>query len=140
MWYHDMCRRACSPLQQLLLLSSWRLTWPARPSLDRGLLPGSTVGAPQDMAFGLGLLRGDAPGGLMPVAQVGSPPGSSTAFSFPAAPIVRSGSYLMRLVSIGLDQLAFPNAAALSSTTSAGQASSPDAAMGGPVDAAPGDL
>ena len=53
------------------LLSSWRLTWPARPSLDRGLLPGSTVGAPQDMAFGLWLLRGDAPRGLMPDGEVG---------------------------------------------------------------------
>lgn len=47
-----------------------RLTWSARPILDKGLLLGGTKDAPQEMAFSLWVLRGDDPGGLMPVAQV----------------------------------------------------------------------
>ena len=77
-----------------------RLTWPAWPILDKGLLLGGTKDAPQEVAFSLWVLRGDDPGGLMPVAQVDWPPGSSTAFSFPAVPAALSSrSRSARLVS-----------------------------------------
>lgn len=44
------------------------------------------VAAPQDRALCLWLLNGAGAGGLTPVAEL-CPPGSSTAFSFPAAPV-----------------------------------------------------